>query len=199
MTLQAAQAFSTIALRSGGREFHLALLTISSLPVAVSCQPRSVVIFRGPLQPELAVEIGAYEFGGVDHTALQRREDFAHRQQPDVNADRLVHAPGEAWNAHLQALEVIQFLDRLLEPPGHLHPCIATQEQHQVKAVVRFAPKLQAAAVVHPAVESLKVEPERDGCEILTGEKFAGPEIGIGVIHLDSSGRDGVKAFRRRN
>ena len=39
MTLQAAQAFSTIALRSGGREFHLALLTISSLPVAVSCQP----------------------------------------------------------------------------------------------------------------------------------------------------------------
>ena len=108
----------------------MALLTISSLPVAVSCQPRSVVIFRGPLQPELAVEIGAYEFGGVDHTALQRREDFAHRQQPDVNADRLVHAPGEAGNAHLQALEVVHLFERLLEPPGHLHAGIAAQERH---------------------------------------------------------------------
>src|SRR3954469_12114419 len=39
ITLQAAQAFSTIALRSAGRLAHLALLTISSLPVAVSCQP----------------------------------------------------------------------------------------------------------------------------------------------------------------
>src|SRR5947209_6636509 len=39
ITLQAAHAFSTIALRSGGREFHLALLMISSLEVAVSCQP----------------------------------------------------------------------------------------------------------------------------------------------------------------
>src|SRR6188472_1839875 len=39
MTLQAAQAFSMIALRSGGSEFHFALLMMSSLAVAVSCQP----------------------------------------------------------------------------------------------------------------------------------------------------------------
>ena len=39
MTLQAAQAFSTIALRSAGRLFHFALLMMSSLAVAISCQP----------------------------------------------------------------------------------------------------------------------------------------------------------------
>src|SRR4051794_19494608 len=39
MTLQAAQAFSITALRSGDRLFHFALLMISSLAVAVSCQP----------------------------------------------------------------------------------------------------------------------------------------------------------------
>ena len=39
MTLQAAQAFSTIALRSAGSLSHAALLTISSLAVAISCQP----------------------------------------------------------------------------------------------------------------------------------------------------------------
>jgi hypothetical protein len=37
--LQAAQAFSTMALRSGGRLFQAALLMVSSLAVAVSCQP----------------------------------------------------------------------------------------------------------------------------------------------------------------
>ena len=39
MTLQAAQAFSTIAFRSAGRLAHFALLTMSSLAVAISCQP----------------------------------------------------------------------------------------------------------------------------------------------------------------
>ena len=88
-----------------------------------------VVIFGGPLQTELAVEIGADEFGGVDHAALERGEDFAGREQPDVNAERLIDAPGEAGNAHLQALEVVHLLDRLLEPAGHLHAGIATQER----------------------------------------------------------------------
>jgi hypothetical protein len=39
MTLQAATAFSTIALRSFGRRFQAALLMMSSEAVAVSCQP----------------------------------------------------------------------------------------------------------------------------------------------------------------
>jgi hypothetical protein len=39
MTLQAAQAFSTIALRSAGRLSHFALLIVTSLAVAISCQP----------------------------------------------------------------------------------------------------------------------------------------------------------------
>ena len=48
-----------------------------------------VVVLGGALQAELAVEIRADEFGGVDHAALERRKDFARRQQPDIDAELL--------------------------------------------------------------------------------------------------------------
>ena len=102
-----------------------------------------VVVFGGTLQSELAVEIGSDELGGIDHAALERRKDFAGGQQPHIDAERLIDAPGEAGNAHLQALEVIDLLDRLLEPAGHLHAGIAAQERHQVESVVDLAPELR--------------------------------------------------------
>ena len=55
-----------------------------------------VVILRGALQAELAVEIGSDEFGGIDHAALERREDFAGRQQAHIHAERLIDATGQA-------------------------------------------------------------------------------------------------------
>ena len=77
ITLQAAQAFSTIAFRSGGSLFHAALLMISSLDGRGLVPAGRVVVLGRAMQPELAVEEGTDEFGRVDHAAFQRREDFA--------------------------------------------------------------------------------------------------------------------------
>ncbi len=158
-----------------------------------------VVVLGRAVQAELAVEIGADELGGVDHAALQRRENLAGRQQPHVDAELLIDAPGETRDAHLQALEVVDLLDRLLEPAGHLHAGVAAQERHQIEAVIDLAPQLEPAAVVHPAVEALEVQAERHRGEILAGEDLAGPEIGVGVVHLDGAGGHGVEALGGRD
>ena len=113
-----------------------------------------VVIFRDLVQAELAVEIGADEFGGVDHAAFERRENVARRQQLRSTPSSLIDAAGETGNAHLETLEVLDLLDRLAEPAGHLHAGIAAQERHQIEFVVDLAPQFETAAVVHPAIET---------------------------------------------
>ena len=103
-------------------------------------------------------------------------------------------AAGKAGNAHLQTLEVGDPLDRLAEPAGHLHAGIAGEERHQIELVVDLAPQLQAAAVIDPAVEADEIHAEGHGGEVLRGEDLAGPEIGIGVVHLDRAGRARIEA-----
>ena len=158
-----------------------------------------VVILRDLVQAELAVEEGADEFGRVDHAALEVGEDFARRDQAGIDAKLLVDAPGETRDAHLDAVEVVDGLDLLAEPAGHLHAGIAAIDRHQIEAVVDLAPQLGAAAVIVPAVEALEIQAEGNGGEILRGEALAGPEIGVGVVHLDGAGRHRVEAFRRRD
>ena len=65
----------------------------------------------------------------------------------------------------------------------------------EVEAVIDLPPKLGAAAIVVPAVEALEVQPERHGREVLRRETLAGPEIGVGVVHLDGAGGHGIEAF----
>lgn len=98
------------------------------------------------LQAELAVEIGPDEFGGVDHAALECREDVAGRQQLRVDAELAEHAAGQARNAHFEALEILDLFDRLAEPAGHLHAGIAGEDRHQVELVVSFLPQVEPAA-----------------------------------------------------
>src|SRR5215213_5290270 len=93
------------------------------------------------MQAELTVEERADKFGCVDHAALQRGKDFAGGKQPHIDPKRLVDAPGQPWDAHLQASEVFHLLDRLLEPAGHLHAGVAAEEGHKVEAIIRLAPE----------------------------------------------------------
>ena len=92
MTLQAAQAFSTIALRSGGRRGPLGLVDDQLAGGRRLVPAGGVVVFGHLVQAELAVEIGPDEFGRVDHAALERREDLARRSRRDIDAELLVDA-----------------------------------------------------------------------------------------------------------
>ena len=119
------------------------------------------------------------------------------RQQLHVDAELRVDAARKTGNAHLQALEVVDLLDRLLEPAGHLHAGVAHRDGHQIEGRVHLLPQLHAAAVVEPGVHALEIEAERHGGEILRGEGLAGPEVGVGAVHLDGALRHRVEAFQR--
>ncbi len=160
MALQAAAAFSTIALRSAGR-LSQARFVDHEFGDGGGLVPASGVVVLGYLlQAELPVEERANEFGRIDDAALQRREDFTSGKQTHVNAKLLIDTPGEAGNAHLQTLEILDLLHRLPEPAGHLHAGVATGDRHQVEALVGLLPQVQAAAVIEPAVDALEIQPE---------------------------------------
>ena len=44
-----------------------------------------------------------------------------------------------------------------------------------------------------------KFSPNGTAREVLRGEGLAGPEVAVGVVHLDRAGAHGVEAFERRN
>jgi hypothetical protein len=53
--------------------------------------------------------------------------------------------------------------------------------------------------VVQPGVHALEIETERHGREVLRGKRLAGPEVGVGAVHLDGALGDGVEALERRD
>jgi hypothetical protein len=146
-----------------------------------------------------AVLEGADELGRVDHAALQRREDLAARQHLHVHAQVGVDLAGQAGDAHLQALQVGDGLDLLLEPARHLHAGVAAGHGHHAEGRVDLVPQVDAAAVVEPAVHALEVHAEGHGGEVLRGEGLAGPEVAVGVVHLHRAGAHRVEAFEGRD
>ena len=101
-----------------------------------------VVVLGRLVQAELAVLEGPDELGRVDDAALERGEDLAARQQLHVDAELRVDAAGQARDAHLQALEVGDRLDLLLEPAGHLHAGVAARHRHHAERRVDLVPQL---------------------------------------------------------
>jgi hypothetical protein len=136
-----------------------------------------VIIFGDAVQPELAVEERADELGRIDDSALERRENVAGREQSRIDAELAVDAARQTRNAHLEPAEVLDLLDRLAEPAGHLHAGVPAQKWHEIEPVIDLAPELDAAAVIDPAVEALEVEAEGNGSEVLRGKALPGPEV----------------------
>jgi len=151
------------------------------------------------VQAHAAILVGADEFGGVDHPTLQRREDLATGQQAYGHAQLAVDLAGQAGDAHLQALEAVDVLQGLAEPAGHLRAGIAHGHRHQAVRLVQLLPKLEAATVVQPGVHALGVHTEGHGGEELCGGDLAGPEEGVGGVHLDHAAGHRIEALQRRN
>ena len=119
----------------------------------LQCRPRlvpaGIVVVAGRgVQPQGQVVVGADPFHGVDHPGLQRREDFAAGHRDRHAPDPPQHFAAQPRDAHLQALQVIQRTDFLVEPAGHLRAGIAGRQGHQGEGLVQLPPEFQAAAVV---------------------------------------------------
>src|SRR3546814_8692559 len=77
---------------------------------------RVVVELRALVEAEGEVVIGTDPLGGVDGAGLESRRNLAARQVDDVGARSFEDRAAEAGNAHLEALEVLQRADLLVEP-----------------------------------------------------------------------------------
>ena len=142
---------------------------------------------------------GTDKFSRIDHTALERREDLPWGQKLHVDTEACVDPASEAWNAHLQALEIGHGLDFLFEPAGHLNAGIATGHGNHSKRSVDLVPEVNAATVVEPAIHALEVHAKGHRGEVLSCECLARPEITICVVHLHRAGANGIEALGCRN
>ncbi|MNY05164.1 hypothetical protein D3C86_1378730 [compost metagenome] len=151
------------------------------------------------MQTEGEVVVRADPLGGVDGAGLQGGEDLAGRQIDHGAAHLGQHLAAEARGAHLQALEVVDAVDFLVEPAGGLHAGGAAGEGHHVERLVHLFPQLHAAAVVQPGVHFLGVGAERQGAEELRGRHLALPVVGRAVAHLGGAARHRVEHLQRRH
>ena len=114
---------------------------------------------------------GPHELSAVDRALLDRRQDLAAGQRDLLAAQALEHAPGEAGDAHLQALQVAHRVELLGEPAAHLAAGAACGERNDAMLFgVELVEHVEAAALVQPGVLLALRQPERDsGAELLHG------------------------------
>ncbi len=113
-------------------------------------EPRPVVILGQFLKAEGHVVPGPDPFRGVYDAALQGRVNLGAGQGLCVGAEPPQYLAAEAWHADLEALQVLQRIDFLVEPAPHLRPVAAGHERLEVESPRQFVPEFLAAAVVNP-------------------------------------------------
>src|SRR3546814_3915945 len=117
----------------------------------------------------------------------------------DVGARSFEDRAAEAGNAHLEALEVLQRADLLVEPAASLDAGVAGDEELAAQLLVDLFGDLQAAAELHPGVLFLGVEAKGHGGEELGGRDLAYPVVRGAVAHLDGAVGDGIHGLEGRD
>ena len=127
---------------------------------------RHVVVLVYLRQPQLQVFGGGHPLGAVDHAALCRGRDLAAGHVDRVHAHALEDLGDDARFTAFQALEVLQVLDRPLEPAEGLRAGRHAREGDHVHLecfLVEIPVHLHPAAFVHPSEEIHMVHAERPG------------------------------------
>src|SRR3569623_1593414 len=110
---------------------------------------RIVEILGDLIEAELLVVVRSDPFGGIDRAYLQRRIDVAAGDLLRHHAEFLQRLAGPAADAHLEALEIVDGLDLLAEPPAHLATGIARDEAMDVEFLVaEFVHQRLAATLI---------------------------------------------------
>jgi hypothetical protein len=109
-----------------------------------------------------AVVVGGGEFCGVDQTAIQSRDDVPRRQLHRGHAERVVVADGQARGADLQALQVLEAPDLLLEPAERLARHRTEEQAHHIelRSGLDLGVELLAAAILDPPEHLHRVHAE---------------------------------------
>ena len=110
-----------------------------------------VAVVRHLLQAEGLVEHRADPFGGVDGAGLEGGEDLGRRGQDRIDAELAHGLAAQAGDAEIEAGQIVEALDRLLEPAGGLDGRIAGIERHQIALGIELVPQLLTAAIANPA------------------------------------------------
>lgn len=159
--------------------------------------PAGVVVVLGCLvQTESQVVVGADPVGGVDDVVLQGAEDFAAGQVDGGSAGAGQHLATKAGHANLQAAEVFQAVDFLVEPAGHLHPGVAAGQRQNARSLVGLLPEFQPAALIQPGVHFLGVHAKGYGGKERGGGALALPVIGGAVAQFGGAAGDRVEYFQ---
>ena len=149
------------------------------------------------MQAEGQVVVGADPVGGVDDVVLQGAEDFAAGQVNRGGAGAGEYFAAKTGHADLQAAEVFQAVDFLVEPAGHLHAGIAAWEWQNACGFVGLLPEFQPAAFIQPGVHFLGIHAEGYGGEERRCGAFALPVVGGAVAQFGGAAGDGVEYFQR--
>src|SRR5262249_55314677 len=124
--------------------------------------PAGVVVMRRDLvEAKLLVVIGTDPLGGVDGALLQRRIDVTAGKLLRHAAELLHDAPGEAADAHFEALQILDAVDLLAEPAAHLAAGVAGEQRGDTVALEELVEVLPAAAERVPSLVDTHVGAER--------------------------------------
>ncbi len=104
-----------------------------------------------------------------------------------------------ARHADLQALDVIQAVDFLVEPAAHLHGGIARRQRFHAVGCIGFVPQRLTAALAQPGVHFQGGEAERHAAEELRSRHLALPVVRGAVAHLGGAAGDGIEYLQRRH
>ena len=160
---------------------------------------RGVVVLGGFVQAQGLVVVWADPLGGIDSTSLQRSEDLTGRHVDHSTAHLCQHFAAQAWGTHLQALEVGDAVDFLVEPTRGLHARRATGHRQYAERLVGFFPQLHTAALVQPGIHFLGIGAKWQGAEKLCGRHFAFPVVRRTVAHFGGAAAYCIEYFQRRH
>ena len=166
----------------------------------VTFPPAGIVVVRRDLhEAELLVVIRADPFGGIDGALLERRIDVATGDLLRHHAELGHDVAGEARDAHLQALEVVDRLDLLAEPAAHLRRRVAADHADDVVALEEVVEQLLAAALGQPRIHLPRVEAERNDGRQREGRVLAEEVVAGGLAHLDRAVLHRVEHLQARD
>src|SRR5690606_39035185 len=158
---------------------------------------RRVVVLGRLVQAQSKIVVRTDPLGGVDGTGLQCREDFASRHVYHGAAHAGQHFATQAGSTHLQAPEIINRIDFLVEPARSLHTGGPTCHRQHAEGLVDLFPELHTAATVQPGIHFLSIRPERQGTEELCSWYLALPIIRRAMAHFGSAARYCIEYFQR--
>src|SRR5690606_5101101 len=128
---------------------------------------------------------------------LQRGEDFASRHIHHGTAHTGQHFTTQTWSTHLQAAEIVNRLDFLVEPARGLHASGTTGHRQHAKGLVDLFPEFHAATAVQPGVHFLSIRAKRQGTEELCSRYLAFPVVRCAMAHFGSAARYCTEHFHR--